>query len=97
MPTRVVCRGMTTHRLVFEWLVIGYLRGIRRCGIVEMGVVGGSMSLEGGLWDFKCSSQALSLSLMPADLDIEYSNTSPAPYLLVCCHVFCHDGNRLNL
>ena len=25
MPTVVVCRGMTPHRLIFECLVIGYL------------------------------------------------------------------------
>jgi hypothetical protein len=51
------------------------------------GFVGGSVSLGGGLWGFKCSSQAqyLSIFLLPADPGYElssyFSSSVPAP----CC------------
>ena len=37
------------------------------------------------------------VSLLPLDQDVELSALSLAPYLTAGCHVFCHDGNGLNL
>ena len=42
-------------------------------------------------------SMAHSLSLVPADQDVELSAPSSAPCLSASLHVSCHYDNRLNL
>ena len=39
----------------------------------------------------------VTLFLLPADLDVELSDTSPAPSLLAYHHASHHDNNGLNL
>lgn len=43
------------------------------------------------------SSPSFSLFLLPADLDVDFSTTSPAPCFLACYQVPHHDKNRLSL
>lgn len=52
----------------------------------------------GGIWGFSFSSQAQGLSfyfLLTANLSVELSATSAAPYLPVHCHASSHDNNDL--
>jgi hypothetical protein len=64
-----------------------YVTGISKCGLLR-----GSVSLR----DEAQVKSSVSLSLLPADLDVEPSATSSA---LFACMSLCfpHDDNRLNL
>ena len=57
--------------------------------------------IRGGLWGFKCSSQAqclsLPVSLLPANPDEELLVPSPLPCLPAHCHASCNGDNGLNL
>lgn len=68
--------------VIREWL---YLRRIRRCRLVGRDVAfRGSMSLRVGFEVSEAQARpsgSLSLFLLPVDLDIEFSASSPAPCL----------------
>ena len=91
-----------------EWNVVVWMKWplqVYRNSIIKMqgrscwsrcGIVGGSMSLGGGLWAFRCSSQTQYLSfLMSANPDIEFLAISPASCLPECYRASCHDDNGL--
>ena len=51
------------------------------------------------LWvsNVQAGAHCLSFFLLPADPDVEFSATSPAPGLFAGHHVSCPDDNELNL
>jgi hypothetical protein len=68
---------------------------MRSCGLVGVAV---ALLEEAGALRFQMLQPGpVSLSLLPADLDIELSAPSSAPCLLACHHAYYHDNNDLNL
>lgn len=69
--------------------------------MIQEGLKG--MVLEGVCyWNYTLRFQSSSkltgvLFLLLADLDVELSATTLAPYLLACCQAFNHDDNELKL
>ena len=69
---------------IFECLVIRewyYLRGIRRCGLVEGSV---SLGVDFGISKAQASPNG-SFFLLPLNPDAEFSAASPAPCVTTAC------------
>lgn len=64
-----------------------------KCGQYEEGVIG---EWDGGFYKPITVPVSLSLSLLYADQDVEFSVPIPMPCMAVCDHT-CHDDDQLNL
>lgn len=96
----VVWIGMAPHGLMClkVWLIGSGL--FRRCGLVGVGVALSEEVCHRGwaLWFSNDQARHIaSLFLLPTNLDVELSATSPSLHLSMCYHTTHHDDNGLSL